>query len=186
MDTNFNDETIQGLYGIMAEFTTPEDLVEATERAYADGYRDMDAYTPFPVSGVAEALGSHRTWVSPMVGIAGLLGALGGFGLMYWITVIAYPVNVAGRPLNSWPAYILITYECAVLVASLSAVIGMFAMNGLPQPYHPVFNVPRFGLASKNRFFLCIEARDVHFNPEVTRTFLQGLTGVQEVSDVER
>jgi hypothetical protein len=181
---DIKDDNREGLYGLMAEFTTPEDLVTATQRAYADGYRDMDAYTPFPVSGVAEALGSRRTWVSPMVGTAAALGALGGFGLMYWITVIAYPMNVAGRPFNSWPAYIPITFECAVLLASLSAVIGMFAMNGLPQPYHPVFNVPRFGLASKNRFFLCIEAKDARFHPDATRGFLQGLAGVEEVSDV--
>jgi hypothetical protein len=181
---DINEDTREGVYGLMAEFATPEDLVEGTRRAYADGYRDMDAYTPFPVSGVADALGSRRTWVSPMVGTCALLGALGGFGLMYWITVIAYPVNVAGRPLNSWPAYIPITFECAVLLASLSAVIGMFAMNGLPQPYHPVFNVPRFGLASKNRFFLCIEAKDVRFRLDATRDFLQGLVGVQEVSEV--
>jgi Alternative complex III, ActD subunit len=181
---DINEDTRVGVYGLMAEFETPEDLLDATRRAYADGYRDMDAYTPFPVSGVAEALGSRRTWVSTMVGICGLLGAVGGFGLMYWITVIAYPVNVAGRPLNSWPAYIPITFECAVLLASLSAVIGMFAMCGLPMPYHPTFNVPRFGLASKNRFFLCIEARDGRFRLDATRDFLQGLAGVQEVSEV--
>jgi hypothetical protein len=177
-------EPREGLYGYLAEFTTPEDLLAATTRAYADGYRDMDAYTPFPVTGVAEALGSRRTFVSPMVGIAALLGAIGGFGLMYWISVIAYPVNVAGRPFNSWPAYIPITFECAVLLASLTAVFGMFAMNGFPQPYHPVFNVPRFSLASKDRFFLCIEAKDTRFNVDATRDFLQGLAGVGEVSEV--
>lgn len=182
MDTNF--ERREGLYGLLAEFTTPEDLLTATRRAYAEGYRDMDAYTPFPVSGVAEALGSRRTLVSPMVGTFALLGGIGGFGLMYWITVIAYPVNVAGRPFDSWPAYIPITFECTVLLASLAAVIGMFAMNGFPQPYHPVFNVPRFGLASKDRFFLCIEAKDTQFKLDGTQDFLKGLEGVREVSEV--
>jgi len=177
-------EPREGLYGLLVEFSTPEDLLAATQRAYAEGYRRMDAYTPFPVTGIAEAMGSRRTWVSPMVGTFALLGALGGFGLMYWITVVAYPVNVAGRPFNSWPAYIPITFECSILLASLAAVIGMFAMNGLPQPYHPVFNVPRFGLASIDRFFLCIEAHDPKFSVEETRAFLQGLHGTQEVSDV--
>lgn len=177
-------EPREGIYGLMAEFLTPEELLAATEQAYADGYRRMDAYTPFPVTGVAEAMGSRRTWVSPMVGIAALLGAIGGFGLMWWISVIAYPVNVAGRPFNSWPAYIPITFECSVLVASLVAVFGMFAMNGFPQPYHPVFNVPQFGLASKDRFFLCIEAHDPRFDLENTRSFMQQFTGVREVAEV--
>jgi Protein of unknown function (DUF3341) len=179
-------EPREGLYGFLAEFTTPEDLLAATSRAHADGYREMDAYTPFPVSGVAEALGSRRTRIPQMVGLFAILGAIGGFGLMYWITVIAYPLNVGGRPFNSWPAYIPITFECTVLLASLSAVVGMFAMNGFPQPYHPVFNVPRFGLASKDRFFLCIESKDTRFNVDATRDFLQGLEGVGEVSEVAR
>lgn len=177
-------EAREGLYGLMAEFTTPEELVSATSRAYAEGYRRMDAYTPFPVTGLPEALGSRGTVVSKMVGIAAILGAIGGFGLMYWISVIAYPINVAGRPFNSWPAYIPITFETTVLLASLTAVVGMFALNGFPEPYHPVFNVPRFGMASKNRFFLCIEAHDPIFDLERTRGFMQGFEGVQEVSDV--
>ena len=183
---DINHEPREGLYGVMAEFTTPEDLLDGAKRAYADGYRAMDAFTPFPVSGVAEALGSRRTVVSKMVGTFALLGGIGGFSLMYWITCIAYPLNVGGRPYNSWPAYIPVTFECTILLASLSAVIGMFAMNGFPQPYHPVFNVPRFGLASKDRFFLCIEAKDDRFNADAVRAFLKSLGGVQEVADVAR
>jgi hypothetical protein len=183
MDTNY--KTRFGLYGLMAEFATPEALVEATRRAYADGYRKMDAYTPMPVDGLPEALGSTRTWVSAMVFMGGLAGCVGGFGLMYWITCIAYPMNVGGRPFYSWPAYIPPTFEMTVLFASLTAVVGMLALNGLPQPYHPVFNVPRFQLASQDRFFLCIEAADPKFDLEATRGFLQRM-GPQEVSEVAK
>jgi Protein of unknown function (DUF3341) len=184
MDTN-NYRNRFGLYGLMAEFDTPEALVEATRRAYADGYRKMDAYTPMPVDGLPEALGSTRTWVSTLVFLGGLSGCVGGFFLMYWISCIAYPLNVGGRPLYSWPAYIPPTFECTVLLASLTAVVGMLALNGLPQPYHPVFNVPRFQLASQDRFFLCIEADDPHFNLEATKSFLAGLSPA-EVSEVEK
>jgi hypothetical protein len=174
-----------GLYGLMAEFATPEDLIAATRRAYADGYRKMDAYTPMPVDGLPEALGSERTWVSTLVLLGGIAGCVGGFGLMYWITCIAYPFNVGGRPFYSWPAYIPPTFETTVLLASLTAVVGMLALNGFPQPYHPVFNVPRFQLASQDRFFLCIEASDPRFNLDATRDFLAAL-GPVEVTEVER
>ena len=174
-----------GLYGLLAEFDTPEKLLAATRAAYDAGYRRMDAYTPFPVEGLATALGSPRTHMSTLVGIAGLMGAAGGFGLMYWITVIAYPMNIAGRPLNSWPAYIPVTFETTVLLASLTAVIGMLAINGFPQPYHPVFNVPRFQRASLDRFFLCIEAHDPQFALDKTREFLEGLHP-HEISEVAR
>jgi hypothetical protein len=183
MATEYQDRF--GLYGLMAEFTTPEDLIAATRRAHAEGYRKMDAYTPMPVEGLPEALGSQRTWVSTLVLLGGAAGCVGGFFLMYWITCIAYPMNIGGRPFYSWPAYIPPTFECTVLLASLTAVVGMLALNGLPQPYHPVFNVPRFQLASQDRFFLCIEARDPRFDLEVTKAFLQGL-GPTEVSEVEK
>lgn len=183
MEIKYDDQ--YGLYGLMAEFRTPEELLAATRRAYAEGYRRMDAYTPFPVEGLASALGSERTHMSKLIGTAALFGCAGGFTLMWWISVVAYPVNVAGRPLNSWPAYIPITFECTVLLASLTAVIGMLALNGFPQPYHPVFNVPRFQLASVDRFFLCIEAHDPVFSLDVTRAFLEGLHP-QEVSEVAR
>lgn len=183
METNYDSRF--GLYGLMAEFETPEALVEATRRAYAEGYRVMDAYTPMPVDGLPEALGSERTWVSTLVFLGGMAGCVGGYALMYWITCIAYPLNVGGRPWYSWPAYIPPTFEMTVLFASLTAVIGMLALNGLPQPYHPVFNVPRFQLASQDRFFLCIEARDPRFSLEETKAFLSGL-GPSEVSEVAK
>jgi hypothetical protein len=173
-----------GLYGLMAEFATPEELLEAAKKTYAAGYRQMDAYTPMPVEGLADAIGFRKHYVSQAVLAAGLTGCIGGFSLLYWISKIAYAHNVAGRPLNSWPAYIPITFECTVLLSALTAVFGMFAMNGLPQPYHPVFNVPKFARASKDRFFLCVEAADPLFDQKRTREFLSSLTPY-EVADVE-
>src|SRR3984885_158030 len=171
------------LYGLMAEFDEAEPLLEAARRAPAAGYRQMDAYPPMPVEGLAEAIGFRTSLVQRLVFVAGLLGATGGFTLCWWMTVIAYPHNVAGRPLNSWPAYVAITFECMVLVACLTAVIEMLALNGLPQPYHPVFNVARFEHASRDGFFLCIEATDSQFDPKATREFIEQLNpqGVMEV-----
>ena len=171
-------------YGLLAEFEAPEDLVSAAERAYADGYRHMDAHTPFPVHGLAEAIGFHTNRVPLLVLIGGIIGAGLGFFSQYWAAVIDYPINVGGRPLNSWPAFIPITFEVTILVAALTAVLGMLALNGLPQPYHPVFNAPRFALATRDRFFLCIEATDPRFDPVATRAFLESL-GAREVTDVE-
>jgi len=161
------------LYGLMAEFDEPEPLIAAARRAYDAGYRRMDAYAPMPVEGLADAIGFQSNAVSRIVFCAGVAGACGGFGLMWWITVVAYPHIVAGRPFNSWLAYIPITFECMVLVACISAVVGMLALNGLPQPYHPVFNVKQFERASRDRFFLCIEAADPKFDPQSTRQFLE-------------
>lgn len=175
--------TVTKLYGLMAEFDQPEPLLEAAHQARAAGYRHMDAYTPMPVEGLAEAIGFRSTAVQRAVFVAGVLGATGGFMLCWWITVVAYPHNVAGRPLNSWPAYVPITFESMVLIACLTAVVGMLALNGLPQPYHPVFNVERFEHASRDRFFLCIEATDPKFDPDDTRSFLEQLNP-QEVSEV--
>jgi len=135
----------------------------------------MDAYSPFPIEELHEALGSHHTRLPLIVLMGGLCGGLGGYFLQYWVSTIAYPVNVGGKPFHSWPAFIPITFECTILVAALSAVLGMLALNGLPMPYHPVFNVARFALASRNRFFLCIEAKDKQFNLEDTRRFLETL-----------
>jgi len=175
--------TETNLYGLMAEFDEPEALLEASRRAHAEGYRQMDAYSPMPVEGLAEAIGFRSSMVQRVVFAAGLLGATGGFTLCWWMTVVAYPHNVAGRPLNSWPAYVPITFESMVLIACLTAVIGMLALNGLPQPYHPVFNVERFERASRDRFFLCIEASDPKFDIRATREFLEqfGPQGVMEV-----
>ena len=172
------------VYGLLAEFDSPDDLVAAGERAYADGYRRLDAYTPFPVHGLAEAIGFRTNRLPLLVLIGGIVGAGVGFFSQYYAAVIDYPLNVGGRPLNSWPAFIPITFEVTILVAATTAVLGMLALNGLPQPYHPVFNAPRFALATRDRFFLCIEATDPRFDSEATRRFLEGL-GAKEVTDVE-
>jgi len=171
------------VYGLMAEFEYPNTLVAAAAQAREAGYRRMDAYSPFPIEELHEALGSHHSRLPLIVLIGGVVGCLGGFLLQYWASAIAYPINVGGRPFNSWPAFIPVTFECTILGAALSAVLGMLALNGLPMPYHPVFNVPRFALASRNRFFLCIEARDRKFDLEKTRAFLESLSP-REVSTV--
>jgi hypothetical protein len=172
------------IYGMMAEFETPTELVIAIRKARDAGYRRMDAYTPFPIEEVSEALHIHDRRLPLLVLIGGIVGFFGGYGLQYWISVIAYPLNVGGRPLHSWPAFMPITFECTVLVAALTAVFGLLALNGLPMPYHPVFNVPRFALASRDRFFLCIEARDPQFDREATRRFLTRLDP-RSVAEVE-
>jgi hypothetical protein len=171
------------LHGLLAEFMRPDDLLAATRRAYTAGYRRMDAYTPFPVEELAEALGSRRTWVPAIVLAGGIAGGAGGFAMQYYATVIDYPLNVGGRPLNSWPAYIPITFELTILAAAVAALLGMLALNRLPQPYHPVFNVPEFARASQDRFFLCIEATDPLFDRAGTAHFLDSL-GAREVRDV--
>jgi hypothetical protein len=167
----------------MAEFDDANALVAATRRAHDEGYRQMDAYSPFPIEELHEALGSHHSRLPLIVLIGGLCGCVGGFALQYWAAAIAYPLNVGGRPFNSWPSFIPVTFECTILVAALSAVLGMLALNGLPMPHHPVFNVPRFALASRNRFFLCIEVKDRKFDLESTRRFLETLEP-REVSTV--
>jgi len=172
------------LYGVMAEFESPGDLLDAAGRAYEVGYRQMDAYTPFPVHGLAEALGFHRTRLPVLVLVGGITGCVGGYFLQYWIAAIDYPLNIGGRPLNSWPAFIPVTFELTILLAALAAVLGMLALNGLPMPYHPVFNVPAFELASRNRFFLCIESNDPKFDRGETWQFMESLKP-QAVFEVE-
>ena len=175
-----------GLHGVMAQFEDPEQLLEAANRAYAPAIANMDAYSPMPIDGLAEAIGFTRHWVSLVVLIGGLAGCIGGFGLLWWIAVIAYPHNVGGRPFDSWPAYIPITFECTVLLAALSSVVGMLALNKLPMPYHPVFNVESFAKrASIDRFFLCIEANDPKFDLAQTSAFLEQLNP-EEVAEVEK
>jgi hypothetical protein len=163
------------LYGLLAEFDDPHTLVEAVEKTRAAGYRNIDAYTPIPVHGLVEALGDVPTKLPWLTFIGGVLGAITGVVLQYYVSVIDYPMNVGGRPVFSWPSYIPVTFECTVLGAALFSVLGMLALNGLPLPYHPVFNVPEFRLASRNRFFLCIEARDPAFQLQPTREFLAGV-----------
>ena len=173
------------IYGLMAEFDGPEALLEAAQRSFAEGYRRMDAYSPFPIDGLAEAIGFHKTRLPLLVLIGGIVGCIGGFYLQYWVSVIDYPLNIGGRPLNSWPMFIPVTFELTILVAGLTAVLGLLALNGLPMPYHPVFNVERFQLATRNRFFLCIESADAKFDQEATRRFLESC-GPQGVYEVER
>ena len=165
----------QDVHGLMAEFEDPNQLVAAAHRAREEGYRRMEAYSPLPIEELHEAIGFHNTRLPLIVLIGGIVGGLSGYLLQFWVSTIAYPINVGGKPYHSWPAFIPVTFECTILVASLFAVLGMFALNGLPMPYHPVFNVPRFALASRNRFFLCIEARDPRFGLEAVQAFLTGL-----------
>lgn len=172
------------IYGLMAEFNDPNELIAAVRRARAAGYTRMDAYTPFPIEELAEALDIHYNRLPLIVLIGGVVGCLSGLGLQYWTSVIDYPLNVGGRPLFSLPSFIPITFEMTVLFAALAAVLGMLALNGLPMPYHPVFNVPRFALATRDRFFLCIEATDPKFDREDTRRFLERSVP-REVSEVE-
>jgi hypothetical protein len=170
-------------YGLMAEFEDANALTEAAKRTYAEGYRRMDAYSPFPIEPVWEALHVHDRPVSFFVLLGGIAGMIAGFGLCYWVSTIAYPLNVGGRPMNSWPSFIPVTFELTILLASFAAVISMLALNGLPMPYHPVFNVPRFERASQDRFFLAIEAADPKFDRARTFEFLKSL-GPKEINDV--
>ena len=173
----------QPVYGLMAEFEDPTTLVEATRRTREAGYRKMDAYSPFPIEELSEALGEHHDRLPLLVLIGGVVGGSAGFLFQYWAAVIDYPINVGGRPLLSWPSFIPVTFEMTILVAALVAVFGMLGLNGLPMPYHPVFNVERFVNASRNRFFLCIESKDPLFDKEATAKFLESLEprGVFEV-----
>jgi Protein of unknown function (DUF3341) len=176
--------TVPRLYGVMAEFDNPTELVAAARRAYQAGYRRINGYSPYPIEELSEAIGFHHTSLPLIVLIGGILGGLGGFFMQYWMEVINYPLNVGGKPYNSWPAFIPITFECTILVAAFAAVLGMLALNKLPQPYHPVFNAPNFALATRDRFFLVIEASDRHFDHDRVMEFLRGL-GAKDLVDVE-
>ncbi|HEY5311016.1 MAG TPA: DUF3341 domain-containing protein [Pirellulales bacterium] len=163
------------LYGLLVEFVTAQQILDATRRAAEAGYRQMDAYTPYSVEGLAEELGLRRSRIPSVVLVAGLVGAGVGFLMQFWSMAVDFPFNVGGRPLNSWPVFIPITFELLVLVASFAAFLSMLFLNGLPHPHHPLFNVPEFARASQDRFFLCIEATDPQFDPRLTAEFLERL-----------
>ena len=171
-------------YGLMAEFDDVNSAVAAARKVYAEGYRRINAYSPYPVEELSEAIGFHKNWVPPIVFIGGVTGCLAGFAMIYWMNAIDYPLNVGGRPLVSLPAWIPIMFELTILFAAFSAVIGMILMNGLPRPHHPVFNLPSFARATTDRFFVCIKSDDPRYDHERTKTFLASL-GAREVSDVE-
>jgi hypothetical protein len=169
----------------MAEFDSPTSLVAAAHRVQQAGYRKVDAYSPFPIEGLAEAVGFHRDEMPLVVLIGGLIGGITGYAMQYWMSVISYPINVGGKPYHSWPAFIIVTFEMTILFAGISAVLGMLALNGLPMPYHPVFNVPRFAFATKDRFFLIVFSSDPKYSSIETRRFLESLNprSIAEVPD---
>lgn len=172
-------------YGYLAEFDNPSTLVAAAQRAYERGYRRMDAYSPYPVEGLAEALGDRRNYLPFVTLLGGIVGGVGAYFLQYWTSVVGYPINVGGRPLHSWPSFVPIAFETTILFAGLAAVLGMVVASGLPRLYHPVFNVQAFQRATRDGFFLCVEARDRQFDLDETRQFLHGLNA-RSVVEVER
>jgi hypothetical protein len=174
---------IEGTYGVIAEFTDPQELLDAANKAREAGYTELDAYSPFPIHGLSDAIGFHHSRLSAVVLGGGIIGGLAGFFMCWYANVIWYPLNIGGKPYNSWPAWIPITFECTILFAAFAAVFGMLALNGLPMPYHPVFNVPRFDQASRDKFFLVIQARDPKFDIDAVWKFLESL-GPREVTDV--
>ena len=171
------------IYGIMAEFDSASDLVAAARKTHEAGYRKIDAYSPFPVEELAEAIGFHTNRVPLVTLIGAMIGGVSGYLMQYWIAVLNYPVNIAGRPNHSWPAFIVVTFEMTILFGVIAAVFGMLALNGLPMPYHPVFNVPRFAMATKDRFFLIVFSTDAKYNRANTRQFLESL-GPRSISEV--
>jgi hypothetical protein len=175
---------MSALHGLLAEFATPAEVARAARAVHEAGYRKVDAYTPYPVEEVLDALHLHHTHVPKLVLAGGLFGLAAGWGLQYWTSVVDYPMNIGGRPFYSWPAFVVPTFETTVLFAAFAAVVGMLVLNGFPQPYHPVMNVPSFAAASHDRFFLCIEAADPRFDFEETRAFLEGL-GPAQVHEVQ-
>jgi hypothetical protein len=177
-------KTDHPIYGLMAEFDNPSDLVAAARKTYELGYRRINGYSPFPIEELSDAIGFHKTGLPLLVLIGGIVGGLAGYLMQFYLSAVEYPINVGGRPYHSWPSFIPITFETTILGAALTTVLGMLALNGLPQPYHPVFNAPRFALATRDRFFLAVEARDPLFEYEKTKEFLQTL-GPREVFDVE-
>jgi hypothetical protein len=163
------------IYGMMAEFDSATALVAAARKTHEAGYRKIDAYSPFPVEELAEAIGFHTNRVALVTLIGAIIGGLSGYLMQYWMNAVSYPVVIGGKPYHSWPAFIVITFELTILFGGISAVLGMLALNGLPMPYHPVFNVPRFAMATKDRFFLIVFSTDPQYKPAEVRQFLQSL-----------
>ena len=178
-----SEPTTNATHGLMAEFDSAQAVVNAARRVVAEGYAKVEAYTPVPVEELNDIIHKKRTKLSALVLIGGLTGMATGFGLQYWASVLEYPLNIGGRPFASWPAFVIPSYELTILFASLTAAGAMIALNGLPQPYHPVFNTPRFSLATSDKFFLVIETEDPKYDSEKTKQFLEGLgaKGVYEV-----
>ena len=172
MTTSMRDSSI---YGLMAEFDSAKELVAAAHKTHEAGYQKIDAYSPFPIEGLAEAIGFHKNGVPLVVLIGGLIGGISAYALQYWVAVITYPVNVGGRPLHSWPSFIIVTFELTILFGGLSAAVGMLVLNGLPMPYHPLFNVDRFSAVTRDKFFLCVEAADPKFDVVDTQRFMESL-----------
>jgi hypothetical protein len=162
-------------YGLLAEFDSPTTLVKAAEATHAAGYVKIDAYSPLPIEGLAEAIGFQHDLVPLVTLIGAIIGGATGYLMQYWINTMAYPLNIGGKPFHSWPAFIVVTFEMTILFGGISAVFGMLALNGLPMPYHPVFNVSRFAMASKDRFFLIVFSSDKKYDDVKTREFLESL-----------
>lgn len=181
MHTN---EPVKGLHGVMAEFDSAQAVVDAARLTMAQGFTRVEAYTPVPIEELNDVIHQKRTKLSQIVLVAGLAGMAAGFALQYWASVIEYPMNIGGRPQASWLTFIIPSYELTILFAALSAAIGMIVLNGLPQPYHPVFNVARFAMASSDKFFLVVESADPKFDQQATSEFLRS-TGAKGVYDVD-
>jgi hypothetical protein len=164
------------VYGVIAEFDNPTDLLKATQSTYDAGYRRIEAYTPYPIEEVSEAVSPHRNRLPYIVLLGGIIGGLAGYALQYYTQVIDYPLNIGGRPFHSWPAFIPVTFETTILGAAFAAIFGMLALNGLPRPHHPIFNAPRFQLASHSHFFLFVECYDPKFKKEDVERFLKSFS----------
>lgn len=171
-------------YGLLAEFDTAKALITAAKGIREAGYRHVEAFSPYPLPEAAEALGYRRPGVAGLVFIGGLVGGLSAFFMQYWIAVWSYPVNVGGRPLDSWPQFIPVTFELTVLIAALTGFFGVLILCGLPRYHHPLFAMERFDRSTTDRFFLCVESTDPLFERPATHTFLSGLgaTGIEEVA----